>query len=88
MGATMKITVRYFALLRERAGVDAEVVAWEGPAPDVGRLREHLAGRDPSLAPILSGRPLLVAVNRQYAAGDTRLQEGDEVALLPPVAGG
>jgi molybdopterin converting factor small subunit len=29
-----------------------------------------------------------VAVNREYVTADTRLAEGDEVAFLPPVAGG
>jgi molybdopterin converting factor subunit 1 len=30
----------------------------------------------------------LVAVNFQYATGDRIVREGDEVALIPPVAGG
>ena len=30
----------------------------------------------------------LVAVNRRYARADQRLAQGDEVALIPPVAGG
>ncbi|MYJ67599.1 MAG: MoaD/ThiS family protein [Gemmatimonadetes bacterium] len=33
-------------------------------------------------------RRAAVAVNRSYANGDTVLSEGDEVALIPPVAGG
>ena len=84
----MKITVRYFALLREQMGLESEELRWEAPDPSVGRLREHLAGRTPALAAILAGRPLLVAVNRQYAGADAVLKDGDEVALFPPVAGG
>jgi molybdopterin synthase sulfur carrier subunit len=84
----MKFTVRYFAVLRERAGVAAEVVAWEGPAPDVARLREHLAARGPALGGLLRSGSLLVAVNREYAAAETPLRDGDEVAFLPPVTGG
>jgi molybdopterin converting factor small subunit len=37
------------------------------------------------------GRPLpkpLVAVNHKYARPETPIREGDEVALIPPVAGG
>ena len=88
MAAAMKITVRYFALLRERIGRESDVLDWEDAEPSVGRLREHLAGRAPALAALLTGRLLLVAVNRQYAAADTALKDGDEVALFPPVSGG
>lgn len=38
-----------------------------------------------------AGRPLpkpLIAVNHRYARPDTPIREGDEVALIPPVAGG
>ncbi len=84
----MRITVRYFALLRERAGADAEVVVWEDPAPDVGKLRELLAARTPAIASWLRAPSLLVAVNREYAAAGTTLKDGDEVAFFPPVTGG
>jgi molybdopterin converting factor subunit 1 len=88
MGATMKLTVRYFALLRERMGRESEELCCEGPDIDVARLRELLASRAPALAPLLTGRLLLVAVNRRYASPDTALKDGDEVALFPPVSGG
>ncbi len=84
----MKITVRYFALLRERAGRDAEVVDWPEAPPTVGRLRESLAGRAPAIAELLRSGHLLVAVNREYASAETLLRDGDEVALFPPVSGG
>jgi sulfur-carrier protein len=84
----MKITVRYFALLRERLGLDSEILCWDDPEPTVGRLRGHLAGRVPALSEYLRGGALLVAVNREYAAADTVLSDGDEVAFFPPVTGG
>ena len=84
----MRITVRYFALLRERMGLDSEVVSWQEAGLTVGKLRGHLAERAPALSAILLGSPLLVAVNREYAAADTPLSDGDEVALFPPVTGG
>jgi molybdopterin converting factor subunit 1 len=84
----MKITVRYFALLRERMGCESEVVSWQGTGLTVGGLRGHLADRTPELSGILLGRPLLAAVNREYAAADRTLEDGDEVALFPPVSGG
>jgi molybdopterin synthase sulfur carrier subunit len=84
----MKITVRYFALLRERAGVHSEVVEWQDPEPCVGRLREFLAARTPSIGNLLLASPLLAAVNREYATPETPLNDGDELALFPPVSGG
>lgn len=84
----MKITVRYFAQLRERAGVEGEEILWTDPQPTVGRLREHLAARSTALGAALLSETLLVAVNREYASPGAVLRDGDEVALFPPVAGG
>lgn len=84
----MKITVRYFALLRELMGRDSEVLSWEDAEPTVARLRLHLADRVPAHTALLREGTLLVAVNREYAAADTGLRDGDEVALFPPVSGG
>ena len=80
----MRIRFLLFALYRDMAGTDElELVLPEGiTALDaVNSLR---AGRALDRLP---QRPV-VAINRTYAAlGDT-LRDGDELALLPPVAGG
>jgi MoaE-MoaD fusion protein len=74
----MRVTVKVFAGLRERAGWaqrELEGVARVGdiwPALDLG---DEPGG-------------LLYAVNREYADADRMLAEGDEVALIPPVSGG
>jgi MoaE-MoaD fusion protein len=74
----MRVTVKVFAGLRERAGWaqrELEGVARVGdiwPALDLG---DEPGG-------------LLYAVNREYAAADRMLADGDEVALIPPVSGG
>ena len=47
----------------------------------VGHVRERLEKR-------LAGIPLRVAVNGAFVADETVLQDGDEVALIPPVQGG
>ena len=78
----MRVVVRLFAGLRERAGVDRiEVELADGAT--VGDLLAALPGTS-----VGDPEPCIVAVNREYAAETTRLSGGDEVALVPPVSGG
>jgi molybdopterin synthase catalytic subunit len=74
----MRVTVRLFAGLRERAG------AGERELEGVTRVSEVW----PALG--LGDEPdgLLYAVNRRYAEREEELADGDEVALIPPVSGG
>ena len=76
----MQVTVRLFAGLRERAGTGERSV----------ELAEGACVRDVWNALKLDQQPpgLLYAVNREYAAPDRLLSDGDEVALIPPVSGG
>jgi len=76
----MKVTVRLFAILRERAG-RTEI---ELDLPDDARVRDALAQVDD----IAGGLPLVMAINRQYADANAKLTAGDELALIPPVSGG
>jgi molybdopterin synthase catalytic subunit len=81
----MRITVLYFAVFRERLGRADDVVE----LPAGARVRdaiELLAGRHPAIA-ALRGR-FRVAVNQDFTDDDQVLADGDEVALIPPVAGG
>jgi len=73
----MSVTVRLFAGLRERAG-------WSSREVEAARVSDVW----PALA--LGDEPsgLLYAVNKEYAARDAELADGDEVALIPPVSGG
>jgi molybdopterin converting factor subunit 1 len=76
----MEVTVRLFAMLRERAG--ARELTLE--LPDGARVRDALA----ELGDLAAGLPLVMAVNREYAPEDQVLDAGDELALIPPVSGG
>jgi MoaE-MoaD fusion protein len=74
----VSIKVRLFAGLRERAG-------WsERELEGVSRLADVWPALD--IGPEPDG--LLYAVNREYAAPERELEDGDEVALIPPVSGG
>jgi len=76
----VKVSVRLFAGLRERAGRDE----LELELPDGARVGDALA-RVQHLAPDVS---LVLAVNREYADVDVVLHAGDELAVVPPVSGG
>lgn len=76
----MKVQVRLFAALRERAGsgrIELELV--EGAT--VGDVWPSLGLGDETPG-------LLYAVNRAYAAPGQPLADGDEIAVIPPVSGG
>lgn len=76
----MVVRVRLFAALRERAGRDEiELELPEGAL--VSDALERMDGLTGDVKAVL-------AVNREYAAGDTALNAGDELALIPPVSGG
>ncbi len=81
----MDVTVLLFAGHRELAGTPSIVVSLPQRAT-VDMLLSALRGRGEGWAAL--PRSVSVAVNREYADGDTVLVEGDEVALIPPVAGG
>lgn len=79
----MKVTVRCFASVREALGDDRlEIEIPEGSTID--DLFRVLVERSPELEKL----PLVRAVNRAYADGETALNEGDEVAFVPPISGG
>lgn len=75
----------YFAVLRDIAGRDEEELALpEGTtARDVWQT---MRGTYAKLAEYLE--PPLAAINESYASADTVLRDGDELAFIPPVAGG
>jgi molybdopterin synthase catalytic subunit len=76
----VKVTVRLFAALRERAGSPK----LELELPENARVADALA-QVQHLAP---GVSLVLAVNREYADAEVRLSPGDELAVVPPVSGG
>ena len=80
----MKVSVRLFAGLRERAGTDR----LELELPDGARVADVLAAMAGTPVGELRPRECVVAVNRSYAAADEPVRAGDEVALVPPVSGG
>ncbi len=83
--APIKVTLRLFGSLRDAIGESSRVVELESGSR-VLDLRAWLAQRSP-LVDQLGGR-LAASVNLEIADPEHELKDGDEVAFLPPVAGG
>jgi len=81
----MNVDVRYFASAREAVGREVERVELDDGAT-VAALREQLFDAHPALRALGGG--LRFAVGTQFADGDVALDDGAEVALIPPVSGG
>lgn len=76
----MRVEIRLFASLRQRAGRET----LELDLPDGARVADALSALDWLTGDVRA----VMAVNRDYASGDTPLAPGDELALIPPVSGG
>ena len=81
----MRVTVLLFARLRDIIGASE----LQRDLPDGATARtlwETLAGQHPELSGYAS--TVSTAVNEEYSNIDAALQDGDDVAFLPPVSGG
>ena len=80
----MRVSVRLFAGLRERAGgqhVEVEL-------PEGASVADLLAAMASTPVGALQPGQCVVAINREYAPASARLSADDEIALIPPVSGG
>jgi molybdopterin converting factor subunit 1 len=80
----MTVRIRLFALYRDLVGRDQmllEVPSGCTAGEAVDALRRHTGARSLPAEPV-------VAVNQEYASIEQVLEDGDELALIPPVAGG
>lgn len=83
----MKVSVRYFASIRESIGQGVEPV--ETSAPTLGALRDELIARGGAHARSLArGQAVRIALNQTLSNETAALTEGAEVAFFPPVTGG
>lgn len=81
----MTIRLLFFAVLRDIAGRGEEVIevadgtragdVWQRLRNEYGQLRDYT-------------QPPMIAVNESYVRPDELLHDGDELAFIPPVAGG
>jgi len=77
------LTIQYFAVLREQAGMSEETV--QTRAQTAAALYDELRSRHSfHLLP----EQLKVAINADFSDWTTPLEDGDTVVFIPPVAGG
>ena len=81
----MRVTIRLFARLRDIAGA-SELHREVGPGATIGTVWKQIAADFPALAGY--ERSISSAINADYARMDRPVQDGDEIAFLPPVSGG
>jgi len=83
----MKITLRYFASIREALGTGSESL--ETQAGTVGELRDDLLARGGVHAEALArGKAVRIALNQTMTDESAALTDGAEVGFFPPVTGG
>ena len=81
----MRVNVRLFARLRDIAG-SGELTRETPTGATVGAVWKSLVAEYPDMAPY--EKSISCAVNTDYSKFTERINEGDEIAFLPPVSGG
>jgi sulfur-carrier protein len=85
----MRLTVSYFAWLRERIGAGEEKVDLPGDIATIDQLTGWLSARSDGHAAALADRTRIrAAIDGRYVAPDAALVGATEVSLFPPVTGG
>jgi len=85
----MKLTLKYFASLRETLGAGGPIEWTPEADPTAAALRAWLRAQSPAHAQALApGRAVRVAVDQALADESAPLRDGAEVAFFPPVTGG
>jgi len=85
----MKVSVLYFASVREKLGKDREEIDLPAEVSTIAALRSHLRGRGGAWADALAeSRLLRTALNQDMVQPAAAIKPGDEVAFFPPVTGG
>ncbi len=83
----MRISVLYFASLKEALGVGGETVELPATVATTGALRNWLANSG-GRAALTEAQALRCARNQRMTGFDEPLADGDEIAFFPPVTGG
>src|SRR5690348_7637407 len=81
----MRVRVLFFGMLKDYVGRSGEECEFPDGA-DLAAIFDSYAHRYPRLGEM--AKSIVIARNREFARLSTRVENGDEVAFLPPVSGG
>lgn len=79
------MTIQLFGIAKEMLGDKTLTLTDEANINNVNTLKEYLSKQFPQLQTLQSWA---IAVDNEYADDDTIIDNGSEIALLPPVSGG
>lgn len=82
------ITVKLFGMTKSLAGNQSSLSLALANGQSVKNLVELVNKRYPTIGELIQKKKILVSVNQEIAHEDMKVQEGDEIALLPPFSGG
>jgi molybdopterin converting factor small subunit len=82
------VTIRLFGITKSLAGNQDSLSLALGNGRRVKDLVELLNAGYPLIGELIHKKKVLVSVNQEIAHEETEIGDGDEVALLPPFAGG
>jgi molybdopterin synthase catalytic subunit len=81
----VRIRVLFFGQLKDVAGRASDEIRIEG-APDVQAVFDYYANRFPKLRQLEAS--IVLARNEEFSSRSAAVEDGDEIAFLPPVSGG
>jgi molybdopterin converting factor small subunit len=82
------VTIRLFGMTKMLAGNRSDLSVSLNGAQQVKDLVAALDASHPEIAELIQKKKVLVSVNQEIAREDTPVRDSDDVALLPPFAGG
>ncbi|MGE3976310.1 MAG: molybdenum cofactor biosynthesis protein MoaE [Nitrospira sp.] len=82
------ITVRLFGMTKMLAGNQSSLSLNMADGRQVKDLVGFIAARYPAIGELIQKKKVLVSVNQDIAHEGTIIRDNDEIALLPPFAGG
>lgn len=82
-----QVKIRFFASFREKTGLE-EMTLDVGDKTTVAQIIDELTESLGGLKELFKGGSAIVAVNHEVVKPESTVQDGDEIAIFPPVSGG